>query len=81
MLGRPPFSAVVLHPMVRDRSGRKMSKSLGNVIDPLHVVNGVPLTTMLKELQASALLLQLVEKKSHREGAHREGPNSVSQNV
>eukprot|EP01084_Bolivina_argentea_P098996 177956_1 len=33
--GKLPFSEVFLHAMVRDRDGRKMSKSLGNVIDPL----------------------------------------------
>ncbi|EGD75541.1 valyl-tRNA synthetase [Salpingoeca rosetta] len=35
-----PFKEVVLHAMVRDAKGRKMSKSLGNVIDPLDVVYG-----------------------------------------
>ena len=29
--------------MVRDAHGRKMSKTLGNVIDPLHVINGISL--------------------------------------
>lgn len=38
---------VVLHPVVRDKAGRKMSKSLGNVIDPLHLIEGVSLDTML----------------------------------
>lgn len=32
-----PFRTVYLHAMVRDKYGRKMSKSLGNVIDPLEV--------------------------------------------
>ncbi|MDE1977201.1 MAG: class I tRNA ligase family protein, partial [Elusimicrobia bacterium] len=36
--GRPPFSSAVIHGIVRDKSGRKMSKSLGNVIDPLVVM-------------------------------------------
>ncbi|KAI8050617.1 tRNA synthetases class I-domain-containing protein [Syncephalis plumigaleata] len=35
-----PFHTIALHPMVRDTQGRKMSKSLGNVIDPLHVIEG-----------------------------------------
>jgi valyl-tRNA synthetase len=37
-LGEPPFTQVYLNGMVRDALGRKMSKSLGNGIDPLHVV-------------------------------------------
>jgi valyl-tRNA synthetase len=51
----PPFKQIFLHPMVRDKTGRKMSKSLGNVIDPLHVIHGVSLSTLLKELEEGNL--------------------------
>ncbi len=34
-MGRPAFADAVIHGIVRDKSGKKMSKSLGNVIDPL----------------------------------------------
>jgi valyl-tRNA synthetase len=37
-MGEVPFSKVYLHGMVRDEQGRKMSKSLGNVIDPLILI-------------------------------------------
>ncbi len=37
--GEPPFDTVYLHGLVRDEHGRKMSKTLGNVIDPLEVMN------------------------------------------
>ncbi|ASW56291.1 valine--tRNA ligase [Plantactinospora sp. KBS50] len=39
MDGRPPFHVVALHGMVRDEHGKKMSKSFGNVVDPLDWVD------------------------------------------
>jgi len=36
-----PFKTIYLHNIVRDKEGRKMSKSLGNVIDPLDIVYGI----------------------------------------
>ncbi|KAJ7317268.1 hypothetical protein JRQ81_003430 [Phrynocephalus forsythii] len=50
-----PFSQVFLHTMVRDAHGRKMSKSLGNVIDPLDVIRGASLQVLQEKLQNSNL--------------------------
>ena len=49
--GQAPFDTVVIHGLVRDAQGRKMSKSLGNGIDPLEVI---------REYGADALRLALV---------------------
>mmetsp|Transcript_6397 Transcript_6397/g.10765 ORF Transcript_6397/g.10765 Transcript_6397/m.10765 type:complete len:710 (-) Transcript_6397:8-2137(-) len=50
-----PFKTVYLHAMVRDKNGRKMSKSLGNVIDPLEVINGCSLAGLLEKIDAGNL--------------------------
>jgi len=54
-----PFHKVFLHPMVRDKDGRKMSKSLGNVIDPIHVIEG----RSLEELETSIREGNLADKQ------------------
>lgn len=50
-MGEVPFKDVLIHGLVRDSEGRKMSKSLGNGIDPLEVI---------KEYGADALRLTLI---------------------
>ena len=50
-----PFTTVYLHAMVRDKDGRKMSKSLGNVIDPLEVIHGCTLESLLSKLDGGNL--------------------------
>jgi len=39
-MGELPFKEILLHPLVCDANGKKMSKSVGNVLDPLAVIEG-----------------------------------------
>ena len=50
LTGEVPFREVYCHSLVRDSEGRKMSKSLGNVIDPLDVMEGITLEKLHNKL-------------------------------
>ncbi|XP_068106550.1 valine--tRNA ligase, mitochondrial [Hyperolius riggenbachi] len=55
LTGQIPFKEVFLHSMVRDAHGRKMSKSLGNVLDPLDVMSGISLEHLREKLKEGNL--------------------------
>lgn len=70
-----PFTQVYLHAMIRDKYGRKMSKSLGNVIDPLDVINGCTLEGMLEKIRHGNLDPSEVERAS--EGKRQDFPEGI----
>ncbi|ERE88820.1 valyl-tRNA synthetase-like protein [Cricetulus griseus] len=75
LTGRLPFREVYLHAIVRDAHGRKMSKSLGNVIDPLDVIHGVSLQGLHDQLLNSNLDPTEVEKA--KEGQKADFPAGI----
>ncbi|CAG8567316.1 12118_t:CDS:10 [Ambispora gerdemannii] len=76
--GKPPFNVILLHAMVRDSQGRKMSKSLGNVIDPLNVIDGITLEKMQKALYVNNLATHEIERSAAL--LSKEYPNGIEAN-
>lgn len=77
LTGEVPFATVYLHTMVRDAHGRKMSKSLGNVIDPLHVIDGISLADLHATLAGGNLDAKEVEKA--KEGQRADFPDGIDE--
>ncbi|OAX81219.1 hypothetical protein ACJ72_04445 [Emergomyces africanus] len=55
MTGKVPFTEVYCHSLIRDSEGRKMSKSLGNVISPVDVIEGIELQALHDKLKQGNL--------------------------
>lgn len=55
LTGQCPFNTVLFHTIVRDAKGEKMSKSKGNVIDPVDVISGTTLKALLEKLKTGNL--------------------------
>ena len=75
LMGKLPFPEVLLHALVRDSHGRKMSKSLGNMVDPLDVIHGITLAALNDKLRNSNLNPAEVEKALA--GQREDYPNGI----
>ncbi len=62
LMGEIPFKTVYVHGLVRDSQGHKMSKSKGNVLDPLDIVDGIDLETLVAKRTSGMMQPKLAEK-------------------
>jgi valyl-tRNA synthetase len=71
-----PFKSLLLHPVLRDAHGRKLSKSIGNSLDPIVAIDGQSVADMQATLAAS-VSLPASEKEAFLKQVHQDFPDGM----
>ena len=74
-VGEVPFKEIYVHGLVKDSSGKKMSKSKGNIIDPIDLIDGIKLEDLINKRASDLMQPEMAEKI--KKNTKKESPHGI----